>query len=83
MAKDITIFTTNTCSYCAMVKRFLDMKGQSYKVVNLDEHPERNQEAYDLSNGALTVPITVITKEDDTKHVVVGYNLGQLAPALA
>jgi glutaredoxin 3 len=82
MAKDITIFTTNTCSYCGMVKRFLDMKGQNYHVVNLDEHPERNQEAYELSNGALTVPITVITKEDDTKHVVVGYNLGQLAPAL-
>ena len=83
MAKDITIFTTNTCSYCGMVKRFLDMKGQNYQVVNLDEHPERNQEAYDLSDGALTVPITVITKDDDSKHVVVGYNLGQLAPALA
>jgi glutaredoxin 3 len=83
MAKDITIFTTNTCSYCVMVKRFLDLKGQSYQVVNLDESPERNQEAYELSNGALTVPITVITKEDDSKQVVVGYNLSQLAPALA
>ena len=83
MAKDITIFTTNTCSYCGMVKRFLDMKGLKYDVVNLDEHPERNQEAYELSNGALTVPITVITKDDDTKRVVVGYNLGQLAPAVA
>lgn len=82
MTKDITIFTTNTCSYCGMVKRFLDLKGHSYSVVNLDEHPERNQEAYDLSNGALTVPITVITKHDDSKQVVVGYNLGQLAPAL-
>lgn len=83
MAKDITIFTTNTCSYCGMVKRFLDLKGQNYQVVNLDEHPERNQEAYELSNGALTVPITVVTKQDDTKHVVVGYNLSQLAPAIA
>jgi len=83
MAKDITIFTTNTCAYCAMVKRFLDMKGQSYQVVNLDEHPERNQEAFELSGGALTVPITVITKQDDSQEVVVGYNLGKLAPALA
>jgi glutaredoxin len=83
MAKDITIFTTNTCSYCGMVKRFLDMKGQKYNVVNLDEHPERNQEAYTLSNGALTVPITVITKQDDSQEVVVGYNLSRLAPAIA
>lgn len=83
MAKDITIFTTNTCTYCAMVKRFLDMKGHKYNVVNLDQHPERRQEAYEVSDGALTVPITVITKNDDTRQVVVGYNLGQLAPALA
>lgn len=83
MAKDITIFTTNTCSYCAMVKKYLDMKGQKYDVVNLDEHPERNQEALEVSGGALTVPITVITKQDDTKQVVVGYNLAQLAPAIA
>lgn len=83
MAKSITIFTTNTCSYCVMVKRFLDMKGKNYDVVNLDDHPERNQEAYDLSGGALTVPITVITKEDDSREVVVGYNLAQLAPAVS
>jgi glutaredoxin len=82
MAKDITIFTTNTCSYCGMVKRFLDMKGQKYDVVNLDDNPERQAEALELS-GALTVPITVVTKQDDTREVVVGYNLSRLAPAIA
>lgn len=82
MAKNITIFTTNTCSYCVMVKRFLDMRGHSYDVVNLDEHPERQQEALALS-GALTVPITIVTKDDDSQQVVVGYNLSQLAPAVA
>ncbi|HVO86505.1 MAG TPA: glutaredoxin family protein [Candidatus Binatia bacterium] len=82
MAKNITIFTTNTCSYCVMVKRYLDMKGQKYEVVNLDDNPERQQEAQALS-GALTVPITVVTKQDDTQEVVVGYNLSRLAPALA
>jgi glutaredoxin len=66
-----------------MVKRFLDMKGHSYQVINLDEQPEYNQEAYELSNGALTVPITVVTKHDDSQSVVVGYNLNQLVPAIA
>jgi len=65
-----------------MVKRFLDMKGHKYDVVNLDEHPERQQEALAMS-GALTVPITIVTKEDDSQQVVVGYNLSQLAPAVA
>jgi len=82
MAKNITIFTTNTCSYCVMVKRFLDMKGHKYDVVNLDEQPERQAEALAVS-GALTVPITVVTKEDDSQEVVIGYNLSRLAPAVA
>jgi glutaredoxin len=53
-----------------------------YEEVNLDENPARQQEALAIS-GALTVPVTVITKNDDTKEVVVGYNLAKLAPAVA
>ncbi len=83
MAKNITVFTTNTCSYCVMVKKFLDMKGLNYDVVNLDDNPERREEAMAASGGALTVPITIITKEDDSQSVVVGYNLASLAPAIA
>jgi glutaredoxin 3 len=82
MAKDITIFTTNTCAYCVMVKKWLAAKGMGYQEINLDEHPERQQEAYELS-GQLAVPVTVVTKQDDTKAVIVGYNLAQLAPAVA
>jgi glutaredoxin len=82
MSKNITIFTTNTCSYCVMVKRFLDMKGKSYDVVNLDDNPERQEEALAIS-GALTVPITVVTDEADNREVIVGYNLAKLAPAIA
>lgn len=82
MAKNITIFTTNTCSYCVMVKRWLQAKGHTYEEVNLDDNPERQQEAYALS-GALTVPVTVVTKTDDSREVIVGYNLAKLAPAVA
>lgn len=82
MVKNITIFTTNTCAYCAMVKKYLDAKGKGYEVVNLDEQPHRQQEALSLS-GALTVPVTVVTKQDDSQEVIVGYNLAKLAPAVA
>lgn len=82
MPKNITIFTTNTCAYCVMVKKYLGSKGMTYDEVNLDEHPERQKDAYELS-GQLAVPVTVITKEDDSKEVVVGYNLAKLAPAVA
>lgn len=82
MPKNITIFTTNTCAYCGMVKRWLGAKGYSYEEVNLDEHPERQQEALQAS-GQLAVPVTVVTKQDDSKQVVVGFNLAQLAPAVS
>lgn len=82
MVKNITIFTTTTCAYCPMVKKWLATKGYSYSEVNLDQNPERQAEALALS-GAMTVPVTVVTKQDDTKQVIVGFNLAKLAPAVA
>ncbi len=82
MPKNITIFTTNTCAYCGMVKKWLGSKGYQYEEVNLDQNPERQQEAFELS-GALSVPVTVVTKQDDTRQVVIGFNLAQLAPAVS
>ncbi len=82
MPKNITIFTTNTCAYCVMVKKWLGAKGFEYEEVNLDSSPDRQKEALELS-GALTVPVTVVTKQDDSREVVVGYNLAKLAPAVA
>ena len=81
MPKNVTIYTSNTCAYCGMVKKYLTSKGTTYEEVNIDEQPERQQDAYKLS-GQLAVPVTVVTKEDDTQQVVVGYNLAQLAPAI-
>lgn len=82
MAKDITIFTTNTCGYCVMVKKWLGAKGYTYQEVNLDQNPERQKEAFEKS-GQLAVPVTVVTKDDNSEEVVVGYNLAKLAPAVA
>lgn len=82
MAKDITIYTTNTCSYCVMVKKWLGSKNIAYQEVNIDQTPERAQEAFEVS-GQMAVPVTVITKDDDSKEVVVGYNIAKLAPAVA
>jgi glutaredoxin len=64
-----------------MVKKWLGSKNMSYEEVNLDEHPERQKEAFELS-GQLAVPVTVVTKDDDSREVIVGYNLSKLAPAV-
>ena len=82
MAKKITVYTTNTCAYCVMVKRYLDSKQQAYDVVNLDEHPEERQKVIEMS-GAMTVPVTVISNENSEPHITVGWSPGKLAAAIA
>lgn len=82
MPKKITIYTTNTCAYCVMVKKWLTAKNYSYEEVNLDDNPSRGQEALEIS-GQLAVPVTVVTKKDDNQEVIVGYNIAKLASAVA
>ena len=82
MAKSITVYTTNTCAYCVMVKKYLESKGQTFDVVNLDEHPEQRQKVIEMS-GAMTVPVTVISNENSAPHITVGWSPGKLAAAIA
>lgn len=69
------VYTTTTCAYCTVVKRFLDSKHVEYEVRNAEE-PEHGDAAFKLS-GALTVPVTVINEK-----VIVGWNPSQLSAAL-
>lgn len=71
----ITVYTTTTCAYCPMVKKYLDMKHIKYDVVNLDNDPEKRQEVINKS-GAMTVPVTV---KGDWEEFVVGWQAGKLA----
>ena len=69
----ITVFTTNTCAYCKMVKQFLTLKGREFTEVNLNENPQKHQELIEKT-GAMTVPITQV---DD--QYVIGWNRQRLA----
>ena len=82
MAKSAVIYTTKTCAYCHPVKDFLKQKSVTFEEVDLDAHPERRQELLSLS-GQFAVPVTVITKEDQSKDIVVGFNLSKLAAAVS
>ena len=72
----ITVFTTTTCAYCQMLKKYLTMKGYEYNVVNLDDDPDKRQELLEKT-GAMTVPITQVDDE-----FVIGWNPSLLNKAL-
>jgi len=85
MAKTINIYTTNTCVYCNQVKKFLENKGLTYTLINLDDNPERTNELLELT-GQLAVPVTVVADADDPdapKDVTVGWNPAKLTAAVA
>lgn len=78
----IIMYTTATCASCQMVKKWLTMKNQEWEEVRVDESPERQQEAINLSSST-TVPVTVVEKAGGIKSVIVGFKPAQLAEAIA
>lgn len=61
----ITVYTTKTCAYCAMVKKFLTGRGREFATVDITDEPEIRQRLY-RDTGAMTVPIT----ESNGKYIV-------------
>jgi glutaredoxin len=67
--KMVKIYSRKTCASCKQLKQLFDYKKIAYQVIDLDEHPELQQHAYDLV-GRLLLP-TVETN----KGAVAGYNI--------
>lgn len=69
MTKDIKVFTTPTCVYCSMVKRYLKQKGVEFDNVDLTKHPKWINRMVTKS-GMTGVPQLWIDED-----VIVGYNV--------
>lgn len=82
MANKIIVYTRTSCPYCELVKKFLDMKGANYKIINMENTPDAMQEVMSMT-GRTIAPTTVIEKVDGSKDVIVGFNLARIAPAIA
>lgn len=82
MSKQITVYTRTTCSYCVQVKKLLDMKGKSYRVVNLDDD-HAAEAAIVAKSGARTVPVVTVTSESGDEQIAsIGWNPGALMQAI-
>jgi len=67
MAKDVIIYTSNTCAYCVAAKEYLQEKGISYTEKNIQKDPEARKELMNM--GHMGVPILLIDGEE-----VVGFD---------
>lgn len=70
----ITIYSTTTCPYCVMLKRWLDDKKVEYTEYMVDQNPIAAQQMINLS-GQMGVPFTTIETEDGKMQGVLGYDV--------
>jgi len=77
----ITIYSTKTCGYCKMLKKYLDDHNQKYveKLADTDEAVAK--ELYEKSHQ-FSVPFTQIEKDDGTTVDIIGFDVPKVSAAL-
>jgi glutaredoxin 3 len=54
--RQVDIYTTPICPYCAMAKRLLGRKGVTYREIDVSRDPALRQAMVQRANGRRTVP---------------------------
>lgn len=78
----VTVYSTTTCPYCVMLKKWLDDKGVEYQEYLIDQNPYAAQIMVSQS-GQRGVPFTTIERTDGKVSKILGFDREQLTVALA
>ncbi len=62
MAKDVTVYTTDPCSFCTRVKQLLDARGVEYTEINMARDAAGRAELVERT-GMMSFPQVVIRDE--------------------
>ena len=74
--KEVTIYSTPTCSYCKLAKEFFKEKGVEYTEHDVAADTEKRQEMVDKT-GQMGVPVITIGDE-----MIVGFDKAKVAELL-
>ncbi len=77
----ITVYSTKTCPYCNMLKRWLDEKSVAYVNYMVDDNPFAAQMMVNLS-GQMGVPFSTIEYEDGRMEKILGFDVRRFEHAL-
>lgn len=76
MAKNVRIYTTSTCPYCAMLKKFLAEHNIQFENIDVGLDRQKAREMIERS-GQMGVPVV-----DIDGKIIVGFNQTEIAKAL-
>ena len=76
MAREIRIYTTPTCPYCAIAKKFLDDNGVKYQEFNIVEDKTAREE---MKNKCKSLAVPTLCFDNE---VMVGFDEAELRKKL-
>lgn len=76
MSRQVKIFTTPTCPYCQLAKKFLDDHGVKYQEFNIIEDKAAREE---MKNKCRSLAVPTICFDDE---VIIGFNEAELKKKL-
>ena len=76
MAPEVKLYTTPTCPYCKMAKKFLDDNGVKYQEFNIAENKAAREE---MKNKCNSLAVPTICLDND---VLVGFDESELRKRL-
>ncbi len=74
MSRKLTVYTTATCGYCKMLKKYLEDNKINFTEKRVDLNQQDAQEMV-AKSGQMGVPFSVITKEDGQEFGVLGFDV--------
>ncbi len=77
----ITVYSTKTCAYCTMLKRWLDEKKIDYTTYSVDENPIAAQNMVRIS-GQMSVPFSTVERDDGRVMNISGFDRMKFNEAL-
>lgn len=78
----ITIYSTTTCPYCVMLKRWLDDHSIRYTNYMVDKNPVAAQQMVRVS-GQMSVPFSTIEHDDGRVEKILGFDMSKFEAALS
>lgn len=76
-----TVYSTTTCPYCVMLKKWLDDKGVKYEDYLIDKNPYAAQMIVSQS-GQMSVPFSTVEHDDGTVDKILGFDREKFNVAL-
>lgn len=79
--KKYIVYSTSTCPYCDLLKEWLNKNKVNYESINLSKDLAKGQEMIQKT-GQMSVPVSILTFDDNKEEIVLGFNQEKLAHLL-